>query len=89
MDRLFLYSKTILSFLDKLTLMIKTVLNDEMNLTVRRKRFEYKNRLYPIHPVVFERNQVLAYFDYQHFQLGFHKTYLLIQRTRFKKYCPT
>lgn len=51
-------------------------MREEMGLKVLRERFEYKNLLYPINPVVFEHPKMLGYFDPHAYQIGINKKLL-------------
>ena len=66
------YSETIFSYIEKCEKMLKDILRNETDFSVRRKRFEYKGFLYPIDVIVFE-GQNLGQFDPAHYQIGINR----------------
>ncbi len=69
-----LYSETILSFIKKCEKIAKEILLKEMGVEPRRTRFLYKKYTYPLSIVVFERKNLLGYFDPDSYQIGIHKS---------------
>jgi hypothetical protein len=70
------YSKTIHAFTKKWEAEAKKILSNEMGLTVRRTRFEYKRYLYPIHLVVIQSRTYLGSFDAKNFQIALNESLL-------------
>jgi hypothetical protein len=68
-----LHSKTIQTFISRLTSASREILEEEMGAKFLRTRFLYKNYYYPLNFVVFEKENTLAYFEPGTYRLGFNK----------------
>ncbi len=71
-----IYSATLNAFLKRLKIRTRQILSQEMSLTVRRERFEWRDHLIPFHLVAFEDPSKLGYFDWPTYQIGFNKKLL-------------
>lgn len=78
---MFLYSKTILSFISRLKKDTRLILQNEMGLKTNRSRFEFNRYLVPFHIVVFEKGDTLGFFDHHTFQIGIHKNLMYTAKT--------
>jgi hypothetical protein len=67
------HSKNISLFLKKCHRYAKEILVNEMNINMKRTRFEYNRYLYPLHFVCFEDNNLLGYFDHSNYTIGINK----------------
>jgi hypothetical protein len=70
---MYIYSKTTALFLKRAKQLTKTILSEEMGILVHKTRFELKKILYPINLVVFERKNILGFFDPHGHQIGLSK----------------
>ena len=68
-----LYSNTIITFIKNLKQDLRLIMKDEMNLSLRRTRFEYNGYLVPIEIVVFEHPSTLGYFEHNNYRIGINK----------------
>ncbi len=68
-----IYSKTIISFISRLNIYAKNILQDEFKLKLNRKRFCYKNYNYPLIIVIFESDSKLGYFNSTKYTIGLNK----------------
>ena len=68
-----IYSKTSALFLKRAKQILKKILSEEVGLKVHKTRFELKRSLYPINMVVFEKKNVLGFFDPHGYQIGLSK----------------
>lgn len=68
-----LFSDTIASFIKRCEKITREIMLEECGIEVRRTRFLYKGYLYPLHVVVFEKEELLGYFDADSYQIGIHK----------------
>ena len=73
----FLYSDTILAFLQKARERAKTILKDEVGLRVRGSRFFYNGYSYPLVILLFEDDRKLGYFDPNFYEIGLNKEVML------------
>ncbi len=73
LDFTLLYNDAILKFLAHLELRTKQILENEMHIEVKRKRFIYNEFSCPLKVVVFEHPNMLGYFKFELFELGFNK----------------
>jgi len=64
------YSENIHLFTVKCENYLKKIIKNETKLTLRRSRFEFNNYTYPIHIVIFEKQNKLGYFDPHTYQIG-------------------
>lgn len=73
---MFVYSKSIISFLQSIKRAIKTIITEEVGLKVSGRYFFDRRRhsAYPIKVVIFNNKSVLGYFDSQFYELGFHES---------------
>ncbi|MDD0853303.1 DUF2786 domain-containing protein [Halobacteriovorax sp. GB3] len=71
---MFIYNSTTLSFQKKCKTYAREIMHKEMNLTLKRDRFLWKNHLIPISFVVFEDEKKLGYFNSHLYQVAFNKT---------------
>ncbi len=81
-----IYSQKIVRFVQEVTAEVKSVLRDEVHLTVSRSVFcDRKNRYrYPISVVVFNDQSKLGYFDSEFYELGFHECLMNVSREQLK-----
>jgi hypothetical protein len=72
---LFVYSKNIFRFINKINISLKSILTKELGLQAYGDRFYDKNKnySYPISIVVFNDRSMLGYFDPSLYELGFHE----------------
>lgn len=70
---MFLYSETIKSFISRVRVDVREIVNLEMKLKMDRSRVLYNGVLYPLNIVVFEDNSRLGYFDSRTYELGLSK----------------
>lgn len=75
-----LYSKTILSFTNKIKNKAHRIMKEEMGLDVRRSRFFWRGYLYPLHFVIFEDPNKLGYFNSHAYQIGLHKKLMYLAK---------
>ncbi|MCY4643547.1 MAG: DUF2786 domain-containing protein [Bacteriovoracales bacterium] len=68
-----IYSKTISAFLLRVKKEARIIMQEEMNLTLKRKRFSFEGHSYPLHFVCFE-GRPLGYFHGGRFEIGLHKS---------------
>lgn len=71
-----IHNHTIEIFLEKCLKLSKDILAHEMKLKVHRTRFEYRNHLYPIHLVCFEKKGQLGFFDFTNYRIGINKFFV-------------
>ena len=72
-----LYSKVILSFLEKVKRYAFEILRDEMGLKIGRSRFYIDQTSYPLHFTCFEHPTRLGYFQQELFEVGINKCFLM------------
>lgn len=60
--------------------MAHQIMTDEMGLSVKRSRFQWRGYLYPLHFVVFEDPKKLGYFDSSNYQIGLHKKLMYLAK---------
>jgi hypothetical protein len=75
-----LYSKTTISFIQKIKARSRAIMAQEMGLRFKTSRFEYNGYNYPLHFVVFDDPNKLGYFDCSNYQIGLHKNLMLIAK---------
>lgn len=68
-----LYSKTIQSFISRLLTYSKEILEEEVGAKFFRTRFLLNKYYYPLNFVVFERKNVLGYFEAGTYRIGINK----------------
>jgi len=73
---MFIYSEAIRKFHSHLLHLTKNILSDEMQIRVLKKRFRFNDYTYPIKTVLFERQNILGYFEPQTYTIGIHKNFL-------------
>ena len=73
---MFIYSEEILKFHSHLRKLIRDILQNEMHVTVANKRFKFKGYSYPICTVLFEKKNILGYFEPETYIIGIHKQML-------------
>lgn len=76
-----IYSKTSQSFIARARKYMVEIMESEMGLRFKTKRFEYRQMLYPIHLVVFETPGELGRFDSLTYQLGLSKSLMYMTDT--------
>lgn len=69
-----LYSKTIQSFISRLLTYSKEILEEEVGAKFFRTRFLYNKYYYPLNFVVFEKKNLLGYFEAGTFRIGINKS---------------
>ena len=79
-----LYSKVILSFLEKVKRYAFEILRDEMGLTVGRSRFYIDQTSYPLHFTCFEHPMQLGYFQHEFYEIGINKCFLMEKEEEIK-----
>lgn len=67
------YSKRVFQFIQEIKAAAKEILAKEMGFSVARERFSDKNYTYPIKVVIFNNKKMLAYFESDFYELGFHE----------------
>ena len=77
-----LFSQTTISFLNRVKSYSKEILEDEMGLTFKRKRFLYQGFYIPIEFVVFEHTNLLGSFDYHSYRIGLNKSLMLSAKSK-------
>lgn len=70
---LYLYDETSSALLNLWKNELKLILKCELGLLVRRTRFEFQNKLWPIELVLFEQTNLLGNFDPIGLRIGLHK----------------
>ena len=70
---MFVYSEAIRKFHSHLRYLIKDILTNEMQIQVLKTRFKFNQYTYPIKTVLFERSNVLGFFEPQTYTIGIHK----------------
>jgi len=75
-----IYSQTINTFINKVKVWTKEILSQEMNLSVRRNRFEFNGYLVPLNVVVFEHPSQLGRFEPHTYQIGLNKRLMLLAK---------
>lgn len=72
-----LFSKTTISFIQRVREEIRAIINTEIAnqypISMQRSRISFNKITYPISIVVFEDNTRLGYFDYRFFEIGLSK----------------
>ncbi len=69
-----IYSETTKSFLDKLIILTKEIIKDELDFPFLRKRILINSTYYPINFICFEHSKTLGFYDPKLFQIGINKT---------------
>lgn len=77
----FLYSDTILAFVQTVKKRAKAILKDEMGLRVRGDRFYYNDHSYPLVILLFEDSNKLGYFDPNFYEIGLNKELMFREGT--------
>ena len=70
---MFVYSEAIRKFHSHLRYLIKNILTNEMQVRVLKTRFKFNQYTYPIKTVLFERKNILGFFEPQTYTIGIHK----------------
>lgn len=76
-----IYSKSLEAFRKRLKLRIKEILAQEcrgLGIQVRQKRFLFKNYYFPIEVILFEKENLLGYFDSKYYTIGIHRNLILL-----------
>lgn len=68
-----LYSQKIIAFVNDAKSVLKEILENEMSLKVSRDRFFFEGSTYPIHIVIYERKNVLGFFNPQFYEIGLNQ----------------
>ena len=68
-----IYSQNVHLFLKRWEVELKKILQDEVQLEVRRSRFKYQNYLYPIDLVMIESETTLGFFDPHTYQIALNQ----------------
>ncbi len=68
-----LYSSTYITFINRLNILAKKILSQEMHLRIRGNRFYLGNFSYPLQIVIFEDPQRLGYFKANLYEIGINK----------------
>ncbi len=79
---MFVYSQTILRFVQEIKEAIKQILNKEVGLKCTGGRFYDRSQRssYPIHVVIYNHQSMLGYFDAHFYELGFHESLMHVSR---------
>lgn len=80
-----IYSPAIFTFIAKCEKYLKDILESEVNVSVRRTRFELGRYLYPIHIVIFTGEDKLGYFDPHTFQIGLSQNLMFTAKEKVLK----
>jgi len=78
----FIYSRTIQSFTQRLKKQAFQILRDECGLIVRSSRIEYNHKLYPLSFAVFENPKKLGFFDPHFYTLAINKIFITTGDTK-------
>lgn len=78
------FSETTISFIQRLKVYAKEILQSEMGLCPQRSRFRYGDYSYKLTFVVFEGSKRVGYFDSSLFEIGVNKSILLESETVIK-----
>lgn len=70
---MYVYSSAIIAFTKSLRKSALSILEREVGLIVRQKRFQYRGYTYPVSLHVFEGAHKLGYFDPRYLYIGVHK----------------
>lgn len=79
-----LYSKVILSFLEKVKRYAFEIIRDEMKLKVGRSRFYIGQTSYPLQFICFEHPTRLGYFQHELYEIGINKCFLMEKEAEIK-----
>lgn len=78
---MFIYNNTLQQFRKRIRKEIKIILKDECHIEVRKTRFLYRGYLYPIEILLFEKKDLLGFFDSKYYTIGLHKNLLLLNQS--------
>ena len=85
----FLYSETILAFIERINLLTKEILKNEIGVKVTKNRFLIDNFSYPLQIITFEDFEKstikLGYFDSEFYEIGINKVLILTKDQNFLK----
>lgn len=73
----FLYSQTIVSFIQRMKFLAKKVLLEEMKISSHGNRFFYRGFSYPLSFVVFEGLSCMGYFNHDTYEIAVNKRFIL------------